>query len=130
MMRLLLPTALAVVLLIVFLAWALSATTALGQSVSQTEIMQAQDALLNRINAAANAFAAAHNISWEINQFCLLKLGNEPPAHVNDGYVPFGVNYFTIADRKALDAVIYGREAYETIYRKRCMAETKKLIGE
>ena len=129
-MRLLLPTALAVALLTVALAWVMSATTALGQSVSQTEIMQAQDALLNRINEAANAFAAAHNISGEINQFCLLKLGDELPTHVKDGYAPFGVDYFTIADQKALDAVIYGREVYETIYRKRCMAETKKLIEE
>jgi hypothetical protein len=115
---------------IIVLTWFLSAATTQAQSVSQGEVSQAQSALLNRINAAANAFSTAHNISHEINMFCLLKLGNELPAHVNDGYVPFGVNYYDITDRKALDSVIYGREVYEIIYRKRCMAETKQLIGE
>jgi hypothetical protein len=104
--------------------------TAHSQSVSQTDVSQAQGDLINRVNTAASAFARAHNISHEIDQFCLMKMANEPSAHVNDGYIPFGVNYYAITDRKTLDTVIYSREVYETIYRKRCMAEIKKLIGD
>jgi hypothetical protein len=109
---------------------ALNIPTAPGQSVSQTDVSQAQSALLNRVNAAAGAFARTRNISQEIDQFCLMKMANEPSAHVNDGFIPFGVNYYSITDRKTLDTVICSREVYETIYRKRCMAETKKLIGD
>lgn len=104
--------------------------TAYGQPVSQHEVQEAQDAMLKRISAATASFAKAHDISSEIDTFWLLKLDNEPVTHFNDGFIPFGVNYYNITDRKLLEQVIFGREVYETIYRKRCMAETKNLIGD
>jgi hypothetical protein len=109
---------------------ALNIPTAHSQSVSQIDVMKAQDDLIKRVNTAAAAFARAHNISPEINYVCSMKMANEPSPHVNDGSIPFGVNYYSIADQKKLDTVIYAREVYETIYRKTCMAETTKLIGD
>jgi hypothetical protein len=111
-------------------AMALSVAIAHGQPVSQQEVMDSQGALSRRVQTATDAYARAHGIPHEIDVFCMLKMQNEPQTHVNDGFIPFGVNYYNVTDRQTLDRVIYSRETYETIYRKRCMAETKQLIGD
>jgi hypothetical protein len=109
---------------------ALSIAIAHGQPVSQKEVMEAQVALLSREQAAADAYAKAHGIPLEIDVFCTLRMKNEPQTHINDGSIPFGVNYTNITDRQTLDRVIYSREIYETVYQKRCMGETRSLIGD
>jgi hypothetical protein len=107
----------------------LSITAAYSQPVTQSQVMQAQSFIISEVDKSVDAYATANNISQDINAFCLLKMQNEPSPHMNDGFIPFGINYTTIQDQQILNRVVNTRIVYETIYRKRCMAETKNLIG-
>jgi hypothetical protein len=76
----------------------------------------------------AEAYASQIEISSDFIWYCELELHLKTQSHPVNGFIPFGVNYGTISDRKRLDLIISARETYERANMQLCLANAKNAI--
>ena len=91
---------------------------------------QAQSQMWSRVIEAAKAYAQSIGIEESWIGYCQEELHLQTYAHPPDGYVPFGVNYDKITDRKRLDEILLVRQTYTTSFITLCLANVKKTLAD
>ena len=86
--------------------------------------------MLSRITSEVEAYATTINIDPEYIVYCRIEMNNKIDLLPKNGSIPFGINYFQIADSQTLRSVIYNREVYEKSSIKLCLANVKKTLSD
>ena len=90
----------------------------------------AQYQMFSRVMEAVKAYAQSIGIEESWIGYCQQELHLQTYAHPPNGYVPFGVDYNTITDRKRLDEILLSRQNYETSFITLCLANVKKTLAD
>ena len=91
---------------------------------------RAQVEMFRRIEQATTTYSREIGLSENYIAYCRHELHLKTYAHPRDAYVPFGIDYNTIADQRRLDEIIVARENYETSFIVLCLAKAKKALAD
>lgn len=106
----------------------LFAPAALAQAVTSQEVMEAQVAMANRVEAYISERALFYGLNHDTQVYCKVRMYMDTALHPKNGAVPLGVNYNEIRDRITLNLVIGMREAFEKTHMALCLANAKNTF--
>ncbi len=111
-----------------FLSFIAYSNMLLAGGLTNIDISKAQGEMTTRIYEKARQYLKKIGISDTYLYYCTQELHLHTYEHPANGYIPFGVNYNTIKDRKNLEYIISSREDYETSYILLCLANSKNTL--
>lgn len=85
--------------------------------------------MFERMNRELHIFMDTIGATSEVNTFCQIQMNLFTDAQPKNGNIPFGVNYNALKTEAELNTIITVREAFETIYMKRCMVEVMRDLS-
>jgi hypothetical protein len=94
----------------------------LNTSAVALDTTAAQAQMLQRVFKNIDAFMAQVGATSEMNTYCRVLLNRFDDSAPKDGSVPFGVDYNQVKTQQELDTIIEVREAFETVFLKRCLS--------